>query len=101
MACGLSPCGLALKGRVDLLRIESDNNRAIDDNHGSGHIAKFLEFRQRAGVLGDVSFLKLYSFLRKILLRQVAEHSPVLRINDDALRQCTPPAELTLVAFKR
>jgi hypothetical protein len=83
---------LTLKRLIDLLGVESHNHRTINDNHRSGHISKFLEIGQGAGILSYVSLLKGHAFLRKILFRFVAERSPMLRINHDVLRHFPRPA---------
>lgn len=80
---------------VDLSSIESHNDRAVNDNHRSGHVAKLLEICQCSRILNYVSFLKLYGFLREILFRLVTEHSPRLGINDDFLH-FSPASECVL-----
>jgi hypothetical protein len=92
---------LTLKRLINLLGVESHDDRTINDNHRSGHITEFLEIGQGAGVLCYVPLLKLYAFLRKILFRLVAEHSPMLGINDDVLRHSAPPAGFVPLASKR
>ena len=92
---------LTLKGLINLVRVESHNRRAVDDNHRRGHVTKFLELGQGAGILRYVSLLELYALLRKILFRLIAKHSPALRINDDVLCHFSPPAGFVPLASKR
>ena len=92
---------LTLNRPINLLCVESHDDRTADDNHRSGHVTKFLEFGQSARILRYVFFLKLYSLLRKILFRLVAEHSSMLGVNHDVLRHSLPPAEFTPLASKR
>src|SRR5437016_11376743 len=68
---------------INLLGVESHDDRTINENHRSGHVPEFLEIGQGVRVLRYVPLLKLYALLRKILFRLVAEHSPMLGINDD------------------
>src|SRR6266404_8493673 len=77
---------------VDLLGVESHYHRTADDNHRSGHIAELFEVGESARVLCYIAFLKGYALLRKILFRLVTEHSPMLGIDDDGFRHCSPPA---------
>ena len=92
---------LTLKRLINLVGVESHDDRAINDNHRSGHISEFLEIGQGVRVLRNVPLLKLYALLRKILFHLVAEHSPMLGINDDVLRHLSPPAGFVPVASKR
>ncbi len=77
---------------INLFGIESHDYRTINDDHGSGHIPEFLEVGQGARILRDVLLLELYALLRKILLRLVAEHSAMLRVDDDVLHLFSPCA---------
>ena len=86
---------------INLIGVESHNDRTINDNHRSGHVPEFLEIGQGARILRYVPLLKLYALLRKILFRLVAEHSPTLGINDDILRHLSPPDGLVPLASKR
>ena len=90
---------LALKCLINLVGVESHNYRTINDDHGSGHIPKFRQIGQGDRVLRYVLLLKLYAFLRKTLLRLVAEHSPVLGINDDVLHLVSPPVGFVPLAI--
>lgn len=101
MGIGAGLSKSTLERLVNLVGIESDDDRTVDDNYGSGHIAEPLQIRKRAWVLGDISLLKAYALLRKILLRLVAEHSPVLGKDNDVLRHSPPPVESALLALKR
>src|SRR6266700_1244675 len=92
---------LTLKRLINFLLIEADNDRAIHDNYRSRHIAQLPEIGQRFRILGDVSLYELSAFSRKILLRLIAEHSPMLRINDDALRHWALPADEFVLVFVR
>ena len=78
------------KSLINFICVEADDGRTVDDNDGSGHIPKFLEIGQCSWILRYVSLLKLYALLRKKLFRLIAEHSPVLGINDDILCHFTP-----------
>jgi hypothetical protein len=82
---------LALKRLINFLCIEPHDDRTVNDDHGSGHVTKLLKIGQGARILRYVSLLKLYTLLRKILLRLVAEHSSMLGINDDVLPHSPPP----------
>src|ERR1700732_3449328 len=82
---------LAPQCLINLVGIESHNYRTVNDHHGSGHKPKSLQIGQGARVLRYVLLLKLYALLRKIFFRLVAEHSPVLGINDDVLHLLSPP----------
>jgi len=86
---------------INLDWIKANNHCAINDNHRSGYVPKFLKIGQSARILRDVPLLKLYSLLRKILFRLIAEHSPMLGINDDVLGHFSPPAEFAPLASKR
>ncbi len=97
----MPPPNLAFKPLINLLGVESNNDRTVDDNHWSGHVTKFLKVGQSAGILRYVSLLELYALLRKILLRLIAEHSPALRIDDDFLCHFLPPAASAPIASKR
>lgn len=90
---------LTLKSRIDFFLIKTDDYRTINDDYRSGHVTKFLEIDQRAGVLRNISLLKPHAFLRKILFRLIAEHSPVLGIDNDL--QYPPPDEFTFPAVRR
>ncbi len=92
---------LTLKRLINLVGVESHDDRAINDNHRSGHVTKFLEIGQGARVFRYVPLLKLYALLRKILFRLIAEHSRMLGINDDVLRHSSPPDEFVRLASKR
>ena len=92
---------LTLKLPINLLCVESHDDRTVNDNHRSGHVTKFLEIGKGARILRYVPLLKLHAFLRKILLRLVAEHSPMLGINHDVLRHSPPPAGVVPLASKR
>jgi hypothetical protein len=48
-----------------------------------------------------VLLLKTDAFLRKILFRLVAEHSPMLGINEYVLHHCPPPAGVVPLVSKR
>src|SRR5882762_1400660 len=86
---------------VNLTDVESDNCRAADDDHGSGHIPEFLETGQGVRILRDVLLLNSYALLRKILFPLVAEHSPMLGINDDVLHLFSAPVGSLRSASKR
>ena len=86
---------------INLDWIKANNHCAINDNNRSGHLPKFLRIGQSARILRDVPLLKLYSLLRKILFRLIAEHSPMLGVNDDVLGHFSPPAEFAPLASKR
>jgi hypothetical protein len=80
-----------VKRLINLLCVESHDDRSVNDNHWSGHVTKFLKIGQGARIVRYVSVLKLYALLRKIPFRLVAEHSPMLGINEDVLRHSPPP----------
>ena len=90
-----------MKHLVNLVSVKSHNDRTVDDNHRSGHVTKFLEIGQGARILRYFPLLELYALLRKILFRLIAEHSPMLGINDDVLGHFSPPAEFAPLASKR
>lgn len=92
---------LPLKGFINFLWIEAHNDRAANDDYGCGHVAEFLEVRDRVRVLHDVSLLEMDAFMRKILLRLIAEHSTMLRINHGTLRHCPAPDEFAVLTLKR
>ena len=77
------------------------NDCSVNDKHRSCHVTKFLEIGQGAGILSYVSLLKGHAFLRKILLRLVAEHSPMLRVNHDVPRHSPPTAGVVPAANSR
>jgi hypothetical protein len=83
---------LTLNRPINLLCVESHDDRTVNDNHRSGHVTKFLKIGQGARILRYVPLSKLYAILRKILFRLVAEHSPMLGINHDVLHHSSPPA---------
>jgi hypothetical protein len=89
------------KGLVYALSVESHDDRAINDDHRSCHVAKSLEIGESPRILRDVPLLKLYTLLRKILFRLVAEHSPMLGINHNILRHSPPPVGVVPVAGNR
>jgi hypothetical protein len=89
------------KRLVNVSCVESHYDGTINDNHRSGHITEFLEIGQGARILRYVLLLKFDALLRKILFRLVAEHSPMLGINDDILRHCPPPAGVAPLVRKR
>jgi hypothetical protein len=95
-----SPNGswLTLKSLSYLLSLESHDDRTVNDDDRSGHVAECLEIGEGPWIMYYVSLLKGQDLLRKILLRLVAEHSPMLRINHDVLRHSPPPAGLVPVA---
>jgi hypothetical protein len=92
---------LTLKSPIKLLCVESHDDRTVNDNDGSGHVSKLLEIGKGTGILRYVALVKLDAFLRKILFRLVAEHSPLLRINHDVLRHSSPPAWVLPVSSNR
>ena len=92
---------LTLEFPINLLCVESHDDRTVNDNHGSGHVTKFLEIGKGARILRYVPLLKLHAFLRKILFRLVAEHSSMLGINHDVLRHSSPPDGVVPLASKR
>ena len=92
---------LTLKGFINFLWIEAHNDRAGNDYYRCGHVAEFLEVRHRVRVMRDVSLLEMDAFMRKILLRLIAEYSTMLRINDDVLRHCPAPDEFAVLTLKR
>ena len=97
----LTAGGLTAKRFINLRGVKSHNYGFIDNNDRSRHVSKSFEVDQGAWVLRDILLLKLYSLLRKILLRLVAEHSAVLRIDDDALHLFSPWIGLVPLARKR
>ncbi len=90
-----------MKQLVNLVNVKSHNDRTVDDNHRSGHVTKFLEIGQGVRILRYVPLLKLHALLRKILFHLVAEHSPMLGINDNVLRHLSPPDGFVPLASKR
>lgn len=91
---------LTLKSSINFLCVETHNDGAVNDDYRCGHVAEFLEVRHRVRVMRDVSLLEMDAFLRKILLRLIAEYSTLLRINDDVLRHCPPPGEFAGLTLK-
>lgn len=87
----MTTLNLTLEGFIELSGVEANDYRAVNNNHWSGYVPEFLEIGQGARVLRYVPLLKRYVFLRKKLFHLVAEHSPVLRINNDALHLLSPP----------
>ncbi len=81
---------LTPKRLINLVSVEADHDRTVDDDDRSGHVTKFLEIGECSRILRYVPLLELYAFLRKILFRLIAEHSPVLGINHDVLRHFSP-----------
>jgi len=92
---------LTPKGLVYLLSVESHDDRAVNDDHRSRHVAKSLEIGESPRILRYVPLLKLYALLRKILFRLVAEHSPMLGINHNILRHSPPPVGVVPLASNR
>jgi len=76
---------------INFRGVESDYDRTVNDNHGSGQITEFLEVSQGGGILRHVPLLKLQALLRKILFRLIAEHSSMLGVEHDAFRHSLPP----------
>ena len=87
----------ALKGTINLVSIETHNYGTVDDDHRSRHVSEGFEFAESSGVLCDVLPVKLYSLLRKILFRLIAEHSTELGIYDDFNRHAHSPVDELLV----
>ncbi len=54
---------LDIEQRAQLLLIETDDDRSIDDRHGCCHQTQFLKFVQRRFVLADIPI-----FVRNIVL---------------------------------
>ena len=82
---------LILKRVIYLLNIESHDDPFIDKNYRCGHVSEPLEIGHRVRIPHNVLFLKLYPFLRKILLRLIAEQSTALGIDGDSLRHFSIP----------
>lgn len=81
---------LTLKRLINLVSVEADDNRTVDDDDRSGHVTKFFEIGECSRILRYVPLMELSAFLRKILFRLIAEHSPMLGINHDVLRHFSP-----------
>ena len=91
---------LTLKGFINFLSVETYNDGAVNDDYRCSHVAEFLEVRHRVRVMRDVSLLEIDAFMRKILLRLIAEYSTLLRVNDDVLHHCAPPGEFAGLMLK-
>jgi hypothetical protein len=65
--------------------IEADDDLAIDDRDGRGHIAQVLELLQGFRIRRDIGVFERNPFGCKKLLRPMAEHSSRLGIDDDLL----------------
>ncbi len=92
---------LTLECLINLVGVESHDYRAINNNYRSGHVTEFFEIRQSARILRYVLLLKMCAFLRKILLRLIAEHSAMLGINDDVLHLLSPYVRFAPLVSKR
>ena len=49
---------VGLKRLINLVCVESNDDRTVNDDHRSGHVTKFLEIGQGAGILSYVPLLK-------------------------------------------
>jgi hypothetical protein len=82
---------LTLKRLVNLLGVESHDDRIINDDHRSGHIPEFLEIGQGAQGLALCPSLETVGPFAKDTPSPGHRTVTVLGINDDVLHLLSPP----------
>ena len=56
---------LTPNGLIDLIAVESHDDRAVNDNHRSGHVTEVFEIGQSGGILRYVPLVELLKLCRR------------------------------------